>query len=580
MSESPENRLGQQVGSYRLISWLGKGGFADVYLGEHIYLKTQSAIKMLRVQLSEETLKDFLTEARTIAKLEHPHIVRVFDYGIEDENPFLVMSYAPNGSLQQRFPKGTYVPMEKIVPIVQQIASALDYAHQQRLIHRDVKPENMLLGSQDQVLLSDFGVVVVDQSSNPQTAKNMAGTAPYMAPEQLQGKACFASDQYALGVVTYQWLGGQRPFTGSFTEIISQHILVQPPSLCEQVPSLSAAVEHVVFKALAKDSTQRYENVMAFANALQDACKDSTSAITNRLLSVPTRQLSHSPSTVAEGHSSPAGLLLTVNTPDQALNSMIERISDASDQPTAAVSVAAPSPSSPSSLKTLAQVSPLSLQTPEQPLSKPMQSSQRPRGIWQNSLAFVAIAVVIAGSLGLWYSITHSSHQRNSRHQIISATVKGRLQPSATATTNTASAAPASQTTTDTALVTPTTAPLLSPSAVPLSEPDCLTGSPSSLAFSSSSLVGLAPSSPSAQWVTLTNCGGSTTTWSYSVQTDDGGSWLIMTADSQTIPPKASEQVQVGIQPSLSSSSGTHHGSITFTKGSASWTLLVSWAVS
>ncbi|HWS84471.1 MAG TPA: serine/threonine-protein kinase [Ktedonobacteraceae bacterium] len=171
MSESPENRLGQQVGSYRLISWLGKGGFADVYLGEHIYLKTQSAIKMLRVQLSEETLKDFLTEARTIAKLEHPHIVRVFDYGIEDENPFLVMSYAPNGSLQQRFPKGTYVPMEKIVPIVQQIASALDYAHQQRLIHRDVKPENMLLGSQDQVLLSDFGVVVVDQSSNPQTAK-------------------------------------------------------------------------------------------------------------------------------------------------------------------------------------------------------------------------------------------------------------------------------------------------------------------------------------------------------------------------------------------------------------------------
>jgi len=493
-------------------------------------------------------------------------------------------------SLQQRFPKRTHVPLEKIVLIVQQIASALDYAHQQRLIHRDVKPENMLLGSQDQVLLSDFGVVVVDQSSNPQTAKNMAGTAPYMAPEQLQGKACFASDQYALGVVTYQWLCGQRPFTGSFTEIISQHVLVQPPSLCAQVPSLSAAVEHVVFKALAKDPAQRYENVMAFANALQDACNDSTSAITNILLSVSTRQLSLSPSTVAEGHSSPAGLRLAVNTPDQAVNSMTERISDASDQPAAAVSVAAPPLSSPA-LKKLAQVSPLSLQAPEQPLSKPTQSSQRPRGIWQNSLAFVAIAVVIAGSLGLWYSITHSSHQRDLRHQTISATVKDRSQPSATAKTNTASMAPASQTTTDTALVTPTTAPLLSPSSVPVpvsvsessvpvSESDCLTGSPSSLAFSSSSLVGLAPSTPSAQWVTLTNCGGSTTTWSYSVQTDDGGSWLIVTSDSQTIPPNASEQVQVGIQPSLSSSSGTHHGSITFTKGSASWTLLVSWTVS
>jgi len=387
--------------------------------------------------------------------------------------------------------------------------------------------------------------------------------------------------------VTYQWLGGQRPFTGSFTEIISQHILVQPPSLCEQVPTLSAAVEHVVFKALAKDSTQRYENVMAFANALQDACKDSTSAITNIPLSVPTRQLSLSPSTVAEGHSSPAGLRLAVNTPDQALNSMTERISDASDQPMTAVSVAAPPLSSPA-LKTLAQVSPLSLQTPEQPLSKPTQSSQRPRrGIWQSTLTFVAIAVVIAGSLGLWYSITHSFHQRDSRHQTISATVKDRFLPSATATTNTASAAPASQITTDTALVTPTTAPLLSPSSVPVSESsvpvsesDCLTGSPSSLAFSSSSLVGLAPSIPSAQWVTLTNCGGSTTTWSYSVQTDDGGSWLIVTSDSQTIPPNASEQVQVGIQPSLSSSSGTHHGSITFTKGSARWTLLVSWTVS
>src|SRR5437762_5119251 len=104
MSEDPQNLVGQQVGNYRLIGWLGRGGFADVYLGEHIYLKTQGAIKILHVQLSEKTLKDFLNEARTIARLKHSNIIRMLDYGVEKGNPFLVVTYAPNGSLRQCFP--------------------------------------------------------------------------------------------------------------------------------------------------------------------------------------------------------------------------------------------------------------------------------------------------------------------------------------------------------------------------------------------------------------------------------------------------------------------------------------------
>ncbi len=274
---NPEKRLGERVGNYHLTGWLGRGALADVYLGEHIYLKRQCAIKMLHVHLSEKAMKAFLNEACTIAGLDHPHIVRVLDYGVENGTPFLVMAYAPNGSMRQRFPEGMRVPLEQIVPLVQQMASALDYAHQHRLIHRDVKPENILLGAPDQALLSDFGLVLVAQSIHTQAVTATIGTILYMAPEMLEGKVHFASDQYALGIMTYEWLCGQYPFTGSTIQVATQHVLAPPPSLCERVPDLPSSVEHVVFKALAKDRAQRYENVIAFANALQASCKDAIS---------------------------------------------------------------------------------------------------------------------------------------------------------------------------------------------------------------------------------------------------------------------------------------------------------------
>src|SRR5437764_9835489 len=135
------NRVGQQLGSYQLISLLGEGGYAEVYLGEHVHLGTQAAIKVLHTQLTSDDMEQFRTEARTIAHLEHPHIVRILDFGVEDKIPFLVMSYAPNGTLPQRQPKGAILPVTTIVSYVQQIADALQYAHDEKLIHRDVKPE-------------------------------------------------------------------------------------------------------------------------------------------------------------------------------------------------------------------------------------------------------------------------------------------------------------------------------------------------------------------------------------------------------------------------------------------------------
>ncbi|MDQ2717997.1 MAG: protein kinase, partial [Chloroflexota bacterium] len=279
MSETARHYLGQQVGHYRLTRWLGKGGFADVYLGEHIHLKTQNAIKMLHVQLSEKALQDFLHEAQVIAGLDHPNIVRVLDYGSEEGIPYLVMSYAPNGSIRRVIPKGRRVQPERIVPMVQQVAAALDHAHMRKLIHRDVKPENMLVGQQGQILLSDFGLVIAAHSSSSQIDQKTAGTVPYTAPEQLQGQARFASDQYSLGIVTYEWLCGERPFTGTFVDIASQQMLTPPPSLYQRVPGLSPLVEQVVFRALAKDPAQRYGTVTDFANALQDAYQQAANLL-------------------------------------------------------------------------------------------------------------------------------------------------------------------------------------------------------------------------------------------------------------------------------------------------------------
>src|SRR5207245_122161 len=161
-----EDRVGQQLGNYRLIRQIGKGGFAEVYLGEHIYLGTQAAIKvLLRAQLADLEEQKFREEARTIARLVHPHIVRVLEFGLDNNVPFLVMDYAPNGNLRTRHSKGQPLPLDMVVSYTQQMADALQYAHDAKLIHRDIKPENMLVGYRNEILLSDFGIAVVAHSS-------------------------------------------------------------------------------------------------------------------------------------------------------------------------------------------------------------------------------------------------------------------------------------------------------------------------------------------------------------------------------------------------------------------------------
>ncbi|HJT56368.1 MAG TPA: serine/threonine-protein kinase, partial [Ktedonobacteraceae bacterium] len=263
------NRVGQQLGNYRIIRLLGEGGFAEVYLGEHLHLGTQAAIKVLYAQLTSDDMQQFRSEAVTIARLEHPNIVRVLDFGIEDKTPYLVMGYAPNGTLRQYHSKGVPIPLPIVVSYVKQIADALQYAHDQNIIHRDVKPENMLLGRRREVLLSDFGIALSTLSSRYQSTHEVVGTVAYMAPEQIQGKPRPASDQYALGVVVYEWLTGERPFHGSFTEVAVQHTVATPPPLHQKRPSISHDVELVVLTALAKNHEQRFAYIKAFADALE-----------------------------------------------------------------------------------------------------------------------------------------------------------------------------------------------------------------------------------------------------------------------------------------------------------------------
>ncbi len=269
------DRVGQQFGNYRLLRLLGRGGFAEVYLGEHVYLQTQAAIKVLHVRLAQGDLKDFLQEARTIAHLEHPHIIQVFDFGLQDSTPFLAMHYALHGSLRQQYPSGSPVPLDHIVQYVNAVASALQYAHDQQLIHRDIKPENMLLGRKSELYLADFGVAAMAHTPHGASSQETGGTIPYLAPEQIEGRDCPASDQYALGIVVYEWLCGSRPFTGSTEEIIEQHLVAQAPSLIEKIPDISPLIEQVVMQALAKKPEQRFACVRDFAFALKQAYEEA-----------------------------------------------------------------------------------------------------------------------------------------------------------------------------------------------------------------------------------------------------------------------------------------------------------------
>ncbi len=268
-------RNGQQLGNYRLIQRLDGGRAAEVYLGEHIFLNTLAAIKIFQVPLLEQDTPAYLREAHAIAGLTHSNIVRVLEFGVQDEKFFLVMEYVPGDTLRQNYPPGSRLSPAYVVSLVNQIADALRYAHDHNIIHCNLKPENILLGQDNEVLVSDFGISTVWQTMNSQQVQPSAGTMAYIAPEQFDGKPQRASDQYALAVITYEWLSGEHPFQNDIAATRGQHLHTQAAPLSGKVPGISPAVDEVLNMAIEKDPALRFGSIRAFARALEQACNSA-----------------------------------------------------------------------------------------------------------------------------------------------------------------------------------------------------------------------------------------------------------------------------------------------------------------
>ncbi len=268
--------VGRELGPYRMVQGVGRGGMAEVYLAEDLRLKRQVAVKVLPAAMAmDDTFRArFEREALAAAKLQHPHILPVYDYGQQDGIPYLVMPYITGGSLSRIIADAHGpLPLPKVVQWTQEMASALQYAHNQNIIHRDVKPGNMLVGPGEHLLLSDFGIAkVLDSNTSLTSTGTSVGSPEYMAPEQAQGEADYRSDIYALGIVVFQMLTGRVPFSASTPmQVLLQHVQEPPPSPRSLNPALSPQVEAVVLRALEKDPTQRFQSASELAEALKAA---------------------------------------------------------------------------------------------------------------------------------------------------------------------------------------------------------------------------------------------------------------------------------------------------------------------
>jgi eukaryotic-like serine/threonine-protein kinase len=262
---------GQFIAGCRLLRLLGQGNNTEVYLSEHPSLTHPVAVKLLYARTAEREVQLFLRQSVMLRALDHPHIIHIYDFGLTDDDiPYLVMTYAPHGTMRQNYPRGSRLPLDAVVRYVKQAADALQYVHEHQLVHRDVKPQNMLLGADNEVILNDFGTATVSYSLVP-NAVDFEGTVLYAAPEQLEGRSLRSSDQYALAVMTYELLCGTWPFLGTFEEVTRKHLFEKPPLLREKGIDVALAIEEVLQRALAKEPAWRFPCIQDFADALEEA---------------------------------------------------------------------------------------------------------------------------------------------------------------------------------------------------------------------------------------------------------------------------------------------------------------------
>ena len=274
----------KKLGRYDLIRVLGKGAMGLVYEGRDPNLDRRVAIKTIKVEnLSEEAAAEyevrFRTEARSAARLQHPHIVSVYDSDRDGDIAFLVMEFIAGDDLKHHLDKGDLYTLEQTLGIMGDLLSALDYAHRQSIVHRDIKPANLLIETSGRVKLTDFGVArIQDSGEATRTQGSMVGTLKYMSPEQVQGRPIDArADLFAAGIVLYQLLTGKRPFDGDTDFATIQQIVGHtPPAPSSFNPKLPAAIDAVVARSLAKSRDQRYASAQEFLTALQAAAREAS----------------------------------------------------------------------------------------------------------------------------------------------------------------------------------------------------------------------------------------------------------------------------------------------------------------
>lgn len=263
---------GQTLGKYHILAEIGRGGMGTVYKAHDTVLDRVVAIKVLAPHLAgnEEFVQRFLHEARSAGRLDHPHIVTIHDVAQVAGYSFIVMKYLEGRSLAEILRREGPLAPERTVRILAQIAEALDYAHARGLVHRDVKPGNILVDTQDQATLTDFGIARGGEGTRLTQAGMVIGTPAYMAPEQVKGTPVGPpTDVYALGVVAYEMLGGRPPFEGDTSRVLFAHVYEAPPPLPQLNPKIPPALGAVVQQALAKEPGERFGSAGAFVAALR-----------------------------------------------------------------------------------------------------------------------------------------------------------------------------------------------------------------------------------------------------------------------------------------------------------------------
>ncbi|WP_066289217.1 Stk1 family PASTA domain-containing Ser/Thr kinase [Bacillus sp. FJAT-29937] len=257
--------IGRRIsGRYKILEVIGGGGMANVYLAHDMILDRDVAVKMLRLDFAndEEFIRRFHREAQSATSLAHPNIVSIYDVGEEDSLYYIVMEYVAGQTLKQYILQNSPVRVEKVIEIMKQLTSAIAHAHQNHIIHRDIKPHNILIDKHGNVKITDFGIAMALSATSITQTNSVLGSVHYLSPEQARGgMANRKSDIYSLGIVMFELLSGRLPFSGeSAVSIALKHLQSETPSLRRWNPSIPQSLENIVLKATAKDPFHRYES--------------------------------------------------------------------------------------------------------------------------------------------------------------------------------------------------------------------------------------------------------------------------------------------------------------------------------